>query len=42
MRLTPPDNPRERNAGSGNNSADDDHAQPVSQAHDRFIPVPVT
>ena len=37
--LTPPDDPRERNADSGNNSADGDHAHPVTQAHDRSFQV---
>jgi hypothetical protein len=40
--LTPPDDPREHDAGSRNNNADDGHAQPIAQAHDRFIPVSVT
>src|ERR1700751_2222459 len=40
--LTPRDYPREHNAGSRNTSADDDHAQPLTPVHDRFIPVSVT
>ena len=40
--LTPRDDPRENNAGSGNTNGNDDHAQPLTQAHDRFIPVSVT
>ena len=40
--LTPRDDPREHNAGSGNTNGDDDHAQAFTQAHDRFIPVSVT
>src|SRR5262249_24516106 len=40
--IAPSRGPREHNAGSGNTNGDDDHAQPFTQAHDRFIPLSVT